>query len=374
MAGIILESIKVIITGLILAYLWWIGREKQLYGQPSWRYTIAGFGLIFLGGVVEIIGNRIYEPFWAQTVGYLLGFALILAGLWRLFPLLAATGQIEQELERSTEQLDSLVETHAAELRQANELLRWEIEEHQQAELALRESEAKNRALLDAIPDMMFVISKDGTYLDFNPAQGQEPLLPPSEFLGKTVFEVMPPELARQTIQYVERTLQSGASQLFEYQLAEQDGAIGHYEARLVVSSVQADEVLAIVRNITQRKAREALIEAERARIARDLHDGLAQSLYLLGLKLDYRRQQAGPPAGSVTGEIAPLTGPELDVLRLVAQGLSNCDIGLQLGLAEKTVSNRLTLIFNKLQVDNRVQATLFALREGLVSLDGGGG
>jgi DNA-binding NarL/FixJ family response regulator len=176
-------------------------------------------------------------------------------------------------------------------------------------------------------------------------------------------------------MQHVEQTLQNGVPQTFEYQVAEQDGATGHYEARLVVSGAQADEVLAIVRNITQRKARETLIEAERSRIARDLHDGLAHSLYLLGLKLDYRRHfsAASPTCEPVnTPDIAPLSKSELDILRLVAQGLSNSDIGLQLGLAEKTVSNRLTVIFNKLHVDNRVQATLFALREGLVSLDGG--
>jgi len=141
-------------------------------------------------------------------------------------------------------------------------------------------------------------------------------------------------------------------------------------------------EVLAIVRDITQRKTREALIEAERTRIARDLHDGMAQSLYLLGLKLDYRRQQADAvPTAAQTGprlpnkpinvpDIAPLTELELDILGLVAQGLPNSDIGTELNLAEKTISNRLTAIFNKLHVDNRVQATLFALRKGLVSLD----
>jgi signal transduction histidine kinase len=47
-----------------------------------------------------------------------------------------------------------------------------------------------------------------------------------------------------------------------------------------------------ILRDITQRKAHKDVVKEERARIARDLHDGLAQSLYFLGLKLDYIRKR----------------------------------------------------------------------------------
>ncbi len=48
---------------------------------------------------------------------------------------------------------------------------------------ALHESEVQYKAVLDAVPDMMFQISKDGTYLDFIPAKGVAPLLLPNEFL-----------------------------------------------------------------------------------------------------------------------------------------------------------------------------------------------
>jgi DNA-binding NarL/FixJ family response regulator len=81
----------------------------------------------------------------------------------------------------------------------------------------------------------------------------------------------------------------------------------------------------------------------------------------------EFRRLQDGPAENK---DITLLTELELDVLRLVAQGLPNSDIGDQLGLTEKTVRNRLTLIFNKLHLNNRVQAALYALRQGLASLD----
>jgi DNA-binding NarL/FixJ family response regulator len=70
------------------------------------------------------------------------------------------------------------------------------------------------------------------------------------------------------------------------------------------------------------------------------------------------------------TDSLTLLTDSELEILRLVAQGMSNKDISEKLGLAEKTVRNRLSAIFDKLHVSNRVQATLVALREGLASLD----
>jgi DNA-binding NarL/FixJ family response regulator len=67
---------------------------------------------------------------------------------------------------------------------------------------------------------------------------------------------------------------------------------------------------------------------------------------------------------------ITQLTERELAILRLVAQGLDNVDIGGRLGLSEKTIRNRLTTIFEKLHVNNRIQAALYALRQGLASLD----
>jgi len=59
-------------------------------------------------------------------------------------------------------------------------------------------------------------------------------------------------------------------------------------------------------------------------------------------------------------------------ILRLVSKGASNQGIAQALFLSEKTVENRLSLIFQKLHLNNRVQAALYALRKGLVSLDQG--
>jgi len=65
-----------------------------------------------------------------------------------------------------------------------------------------------------------------------------------------------------------------------------------------------------------------------------------------------------------------PLTERESEVLQLVAQGLSNQEIGQRLFLSERTVRNYVSAILDKLHLANRVQAALYALREGLTTLD----
>lgn len=64
------------------------------------------------------------------------------------------------------------------------------------------------------------------------------------------------------------------------------------------------------------------------------------------------------------------LTMRELEVLQLIAKGLSNQEIAQQLFLSEKTVKNHLTNIFRKIDVADRTQAVLFAIKNKIVVLD----
>ena len=79
--------------------------------------------------------------------------------------------------------------------------------------------------------------------------------------------------------------------------------------------------------------------------------------------------QELNQPSDQTQTEF-PLTKREVDVLKLVAKGHSNQDIADQLSLSEGTVSTHVRNILAKLNLENRTQATLFALREGLASLD----
>jgi NarL family two-component system response regulator LiaR len=65
-----------------------------------------------------------------------------------------------------------------------------------------------------------------------------------------------------------------------------------------------------------------------------------------------------------------PLTGREVEVLRLVARGMTNQEISEELVISERTTANHVSSILSKLHLANRVQAALWAVREGLASLD----
>jgi len=127
---------------------------------------------------------------------------------------------------------------------------------------ALHESEVQYKAVLDAVPDMMFQISKDGTYLDFIPAKGVAPLLLPNEFLGKKLTDLLPKNLSERAMASIKCALKTGQPQTLEYQII-QNSEPHDYESRMVVNG--PDKVLAIVREITSRKMTEAaLLESEK--------------------------------------------------------------------------------------------------------------
>lgn len=87
-----------------------------------------------------------------------------------------------------------------------------------------------------------------------------------------------------------------------------------------------------------------------------------------IAAKLLHRFDRAGQPR-QVGIPYEELTPRELEVLSLVAEGLSNKEVAARLVLSEKTVKNRISNIFAKLQVNDRTQAVLHALKTGLVRL-----
>jgi two-component system, sensor histidine kinase and response regulator len=139
------------------------------------------------------------------------------------------------------------------------------------AEEALRKSEARNQALLNAIPDLMLRVSRRGEILDYRPKPSVNLLPGSTDLLRKNLADVLPPGMALQIEQSIETTPEDGGAQVFEHEIAI-DGEPRDYELRIVASG--EDETLAIVRDITKRKrlereliaAREAALTAARVK------------------------------------------------------------------------------------------------------------
>jgi DNA-binding NarL/FixJ family response regulator len=72
-------------------------------------------------------------------------------------------------------------------------------------------------------------------------------------------------------------------------------------------------------------------------------------------------------PADGPDAEAAGLRGRELDVLRLVADGLDTAEIAQRLNYSESTIKNIIHVMLNRLQLKNRSHAVAFAIREGLL-------
>jgi len=154
----------------------------------------------------------------------------------------------EHALEEKNRELDSAYQ----DLSQKEEELRQNYEELIARERELRESEHRNATLLHAIPDMMFVISRDGVYRDFSVPDTSILAIPANQIIGKNIRgSGFGDESTEIMMHHIGLALETGALQQFEYELDLPRGKC-QYESRLV--ALNEDEVLGIVRDITERK------------------------------------------------------------------------------------------------------------------------
>ncbi|GAB4238051.1 MAG: hypothetical protein OHK0028_15510 [Deltaproteobacteria bacterium] len=131
-----------------------------------------------------------------------------------------------------------------------------------EAEERLVADERRLKAILSALPDLIFRIGRDGTFLDFHTPSPGLLAFPPEQFLGKRLSDIMPPDIAREALRRIEETLRGGeVSPYLEYRLPI-GGRLSDFEARFARSG--PDEVVAVIRDITEKKqAEEAIRRSE---------------------------------------------------------------------------------------------------------------
>lgn len=175
-----------------------------------------------------------------------------------------ASGNLTQKIYiKSQDELQVLADSFNSMTDQLRDLL--ESKEHLIYNLELRaedlrKSEAKNRALLNAIPDLMFRFNHSGMFLDFKPPRGDTLLPSLGRLLNRSIYDLLPAHIAKTYLHYAS-TVEPHKIQVYEYEWFI-DGKRRHFEARIVVSG--QDEALAIVRDITESKL--AQIELQKAK------------------------------------------------------------------------------------------------------------
>ena len=124
---------------------------------------------------------------------------------------------------------------------------------------ALRQSETRYRALLEAIPDLMFRMTRDGTYLDFK-GDGADLAAPPEQLIGARAHDILPRPVADKLVIGIGEALDTGRVVTGDYKLI-LDGVERAFEARIVRDG---DEAVLIVRDFTERDRLHGQLERER--------------------------------------------------------------------------------------------------------------
>jgi signal transduction histidine kinase len=255
------------------------------------------------------------------------------------------------------------------------------IKERHLTEEALAEINARNQAILRAMPDTMFLQNREGIYLDYYTRDPKGLLVSPPEFLGKSAREVLPGELAERLYKVIDRLAENDQPQVLEYSLPIGDEE-RHYEARVV--NAGGPHVLSIVRDVTEarrsaeavRKSEQRLSqstrkirslagrlitaqESERRRIAILLHDDVGQNVAALSLAISRLKRRLPDDSELMLAELDRV-GAQLENLTTQIRQLSHQlhpEILEHLGLV-KALEARVAELGNEQQIEVRFAAS----------------
>jgi PAS domain S-box-containing protein len=119
---------------------------------------------------------------------------------------------------------------------------------------ALDKFEYRNKAIVSALPDLIFIIDKDGYYLDYCSGPNRDLAIEEAKLIGSNITVLFPPESAELVIDKIRNCIMSGIQDHIEYELTIA-GAKKYYKAGIVKYDDQS--ILGVVRNITEEKSRE---------------------------------------------------------------------------------------------------------------------
>ena len=106
----------------------------------------------------------------------------------------------------------------------------------------------------------------------------------------------------------------------------------------------------------------------ELVKAVRDVHHGLTALSPAVATVVVRQMSHEAPPGAA--DQVETLTEREIDVLRLAAQGMTNREIGQELGISHRTVQGHLANVYEKLNVSSRTEAVTEALKRGWITIE----
>jgi rsbT co-antagonist protein RsbR len=211
------------------------------------RYLLAEGAILMRGGITRdsLEGHTIWEALPPETCAIIEPtYRAALEGRIATLQLPFADGHFELTTVPVHDDHDTII---------AGMAIVRDITSRMRREDDLRESEARNRALINTIPDQIFLVNAEGFFIDYK-TESDRLAEWPTTYKGRRVIDVLPPDLAERLLTRVAEVLRTGEMQTFEYQIP-LNGVLTYLEGRIVLSG--ASNVLFMTRDISPRKREE---------------------------------------------------------------------------------------------------------------------
>ncbi|MEQ8672639.1 MAG: PAS domain S-box protein [Aggregatilineales bacterium] len=239
----------------------------------------------------------------------------------------------------------------------AGMIVSQDITEEKRNKEALLASEARNRAILRAIPDLIFVLDKQGDYVDFDWSDSEANVFPKSDVkMNVTDFGFDEPTLEL-TLENLERALKTGAVQKYVYEplMNDAEDLVGAFEAR--VAALNDDEAIFIIRDISDLKIVQSELSEriEQLTILHQFDEEIADRLdidYVLNMAMDASIRLSQADSGYIalkdtdgTFQIAKVAGDH-------SVSVANANLKSQKGAVSRIVRNQSAELISDVSLD----------------------
>ncbi|OPJ61263.1 HD domain-containing phosphohydrolase [Clostridium chromiireducens] len=208
-----------------------------------WAFCSNSIIKLIINDQDNVLKFSIYKDFLFVIVTTSVLYILINRGLKKIH-------STKQQFRNSYKEL----EVYVQQLSDYEDELKIQYEKIREDELKIKEIGEKSKAIIEAIPDVLFTFDVNGVFIDTEAKDEDILIMPKEKFMGKTISEVMPKEIAELAHENLNLVFETGELHSFEYKLLD-----SYCEIRMVKSG--ENHVLAVLRDITIRKKLEERLE-----------------------------------------------------------------------------------------------------------------